>query len=164
MKTIYVIPPVVESKPQIDAMLQRAGVSVVAVEHLYDLWPFLNDEGRVVAQITDSDLNILFKYASTMLPVLPKALTGFPGAAYLAQWNVIAGPLQQIRFEDFEVELLKAGHVANTTAQLEKSAPVSLKSLDEPSTQRRMKRPASEATGGSTEADNEFEGSLDETI
>jgi hypothetical protein len=118
MSLVYLIPKIVQPDPTVSQILQRSGIVHVNVEKLFDLWPYFSTSTKILAELDEMTLAILLRYADTLLEDLPTVITGFPGAHYSPEWNMQSGHVTPVRYSDFEVQLLKSGHQANTTQEL----------------------------------------------
>lgn len=124
MSLIYIIPPLVEKNAETEAILSRAGVHRVQVEHLHQMWRYIDVEGLTVVEMGPVALSILSRYASQLIEDLPVVVIGFPGAGYVPDWNTVAATYPSIRYAEFETKLLKAGHTAFDRKALESRAPM----------------------------------------
>lgn len=116
---LHIIPSFAVDKPEVLNLLNRAGVTFVDVDKLYKLWPHVSTGAIVVAAIPASQLGILQRYMSTLLPEIPSVVIGVPGAHYSAEWNILAATLPPEDWSVLEGKLAKSGLLASTAAQAE---------------------------------------------
>nr|QYF49767.1 MAG: hypothetical protein 1 [Guangxi cysto-like virus 5] len=162
MSQLYIIPRIIQPDPAVVQMLQRSGITHVHAEKLYDLWPYLASGAKVLAEMDETTMALLLRYSTTLLETMPFIITGFPGSNYSPEWNMQSGHVTPVRFADFETQLLKSGHQANSLDQVaeralldvEPPATRDLRRPDRPAMVRHTERPLPNLTEN---ADEEFE-------
>nr|QYF49672.1 MAG: hypothetical protein 1 [Jiangsu sediment cysto-like virus 2] len=114
---LYLIPPFTDTKPQVMNLISRAGVTYVDASELYDLWPYVRSAAITIASVPPGLMAVLNMHMGTLLPEVPAAVTGVPGAFYSAEWNMLAAHLPQETWGMMEGKLAKSGLLAHDAQQ-----------------------------------------------
>ncbi|AIK68701.1 hypothetical protein [Pseudomonas phage phiNN] len=118
--TLYLVPPLDSADKELPALASKAGVELLEVEFLHELWPHLSGGQIVIAAMSANNLAILNRYMSTLLKELPVAVMAVPGASYRSDWNMIAHALPSEDWITLSSKMLKSGLLANDTVQGQK--------------------------------------------
>nr|AFR52744.1 procapsid assembly protein [Pseudomonas phage phi6] len=118
--TLYLVPPLDSADQELPALASKAGVTLLEIEFLHELWPHLSGGQIVIAALNANNLAILNRHMSTLLVELPVAVMAVPGASYRSDWNMIAHALPSEDWITLSNKMLKSGLLANDTVQGEK--------------------------------------------
>lgn len=121
---LYVIPENNGSTDQLEDMAKRAGVTVISIANLYEMWPVYKQKPHIIVRMPVSQINILMRYHSNLLDELGTVIMNAPGTSYRSEWMLAASSLPSVDWLVVEQELSRSGLLAASPSQAEERSPV----------------------------------------
>lgn len=121
--SIFIIPALAATTEpsEIIELCDRAGVQVVSIvgAKLHEAYPFFLADEPTVIQMDVEHISLLSRHSAQLLPVLPVAIVGVPGAVYTRDYDLFVNSFPPEEWETFRRRLQKSGTVANNLDQLQ---------------------------------------------